>query len=322
MKMRFRSFGLVALVAAASFACTQAGEQTTGTVRFELQKAASCEHLLGMLRDDAKAKVNGIAADLAEQGPFGGYYFGGGSGGASAAGGSGGTSSGGAAGGGGNSGAPPPKGHSETNTQVAGVDEADIVKTDGEHLYLLHGEELYVLDSWPAQSIGIEKSIGIEGQPFEMFVEGGKAVVFSRVHVDAPPKHGESQGSPPGGGGGAAGSGPGMPSPHYYGNFTKITVIDVTSEQPTVLRESYVEGEYRSSRRHENTVRAIVTGGFASPPEIWDTSFEWDDYQIPGYDYSYSNPHIAHRGVAREGGGGDRSSPARELVAARGRKGR
>ena len=36
--------------------------------------------------------------------------------------------------------------HSDTNTQVAGVDEADIVKTDGERLYLVHGTELFVLD--------------------------------------------------------------------------------------------------------------------------------------------------------------------------------
>ena len=30
--------------------------------------------------------------------------------------------------------------HSETNTQVEGVDEADIVKTDGNFLYVLHGQ--------------------------------------------------------------------------------------------------------------------------------------------------------------------------------------
>ncbi|MBQ9861422.1 MAG: beta-propeller domain-containing protein, partial [Clostridia bacterium] len=36
--------------------------------------------------------------------------------------------------------------HSETNLQVAGVDEADIVKTDGRYLYVLSGERVVIVD--------------------------------------------------------------------------------------------------------------------------------------------------------------------------------
>ena len=34
---------------------------------------------------------------------------------------------------------------SGTNNQETGVDESDIVKTDGEHIYMLHGSDLKII---------------------------------------------------------------------------------------------------------------------------------------------------------------------------------
>ena len=36
--------------------------------------------------------------------------------------------------------------HSTTNTQVAGIDEADLVETDGSYVYTLAGRELLIAD--------------------------------------------------------------------------------------------------------------------------------------------------------------------------------
>ncbi|WP_104987915.1 beta-propeller domain-containing protein [Sorangium cellulosum] len=72
--------------------------------------------------------------------------------------------------------------HSETNTQVAGVDEADIVKTDGNNIYLLHGQSFVTLTSWPASSLAVGSSLAVEGEPFEMFVTDDKVVVYSTVN--------------------------------------------------------------------------------------------------------------------------------------------
>lgn len=274
--MRTRYFALAALTALTLGACSQETQPDTQAARFDLTQAASCDDLLGMLRADAKTKVHATASSYLSAGPYG-YHGGvdtnfGGSGGTTAGG-------GGAAGG-----APaPPSGHSETNNQVGGVDEADIVKTDGEHLYVLHGEELYVIDSWPAQSLAIDKSIGIEGQPYEMFVEDGKAIVFSRANLEKP------TGSSSSGSAGAA-SGASSPYPYYGGNFTKITVIDVTSAEPTVLRESYVEGGYTSSRRHGKTVRAVINGGLQLPPEVYSMEFLYQDYAGSGFDFGWPSP--------------------------------
>ena len=67
---------------------------------------------------------------------------------------------------------------SETNNQVEDVQEADIVKTDGETIYLLHGEELFFIDALPASDTSIKTSVPIEGYPHEMLVHDGKALVF------------------------------------------------------------------------------------------------------------------------------------------------
>ncbi|XXX76757.1 beta-propeller domain-containing protein [Sorangium sp. So ce134] len=72
--------------------------------------------------------------------------------------------------------------HSDTNTQVAGVDEADIVKTDGNNLYVLHGESFYTLTAWPASSLAVGNSLAIEGSPIEMFVADDQVVVYSSVN--------------------------------------------------------------------------------------------------------------------------------------------
>ena len=43
--------------------------------------------------------------------------------------------------------------YSDTNTQVAGVDEADIVKNDGKNIYVLHGRAFKVISAWPAAAL-------------------------------------------------------------------------------------------------------------------------------------------------------------------------
>ena len=161
-----------------------------------------------------------------------------------------------------------PQDYSETNTQVEGVDEADIVKTDGTHVYLLHGNKLFVLDSWPADATAMKSSIAIEGQPTEMFVKDGVAAVFSQVSdqgdlLEKPvvdPATGISKG----------------PDYYYGAPFTKITLVDVTGSTPAVQRELLIEGGYLSARLHGTTVRAVIQGGFRTPP-LYATTVEYVD---------------------------------------------
>jgi hypothetical protein len=149
-------------------------------------------------------------------------------------------------------------GFSGTTVQVKDVDEADILKADGDRLFLLHGGTLFVLQAWPAASTEILGSRLLEGTPTEMFVEDGRAVVFSSVYAPS--------GSLP------------QNDAYYYGGwgYTKITVLDVSGDAPSVLRESYLEGGYVSSRRHDDLVRAVIQDGF-KVPSIGYPSIEYRD---------------------------------------------
>lgn len=49
--------------------------------------------------------------------------------------------------------------HAETNVQVAGVDEADILKNDGEYLYLLSNGMVHIAKAYPAESMELVSTI-------------------------------------------------------------------------------------------------------------------------------------------------------------------
>ncbi len=78
--------------------------------------------------------------------------------------------------------APKASDHSETTSQVAGVDEADFVKADNERLYVLHGTQLKVLRAWPKESLAELGQATVEGTPSEMFLDGQTLVVYSQVN--------------------------------------------------------------------------------------------------------------------------------------------
>jgi inhibitor of cysteine peptidase len=52
--------------------------------------------------------------------------------------------------------------YSATNIQVAGVDEADIVKTDGEYIYLVSGNKTIIVRAYPPVQAQIVSEIELE----------------------------------------------------------------------------------------------------------------------------------------------------------------
>ena len=72
---------------------------------------------------------------------------------------------------------------SQTNVQVQGVDEADIVKNDGEHIYVLAQDKLVIVDAFPAEDAEIVSQTEVPGTPVRMFLKGDRVVVFSRTYV-------------------------------------------------------------------------------------------------------------------------------------------
>ena len=68
---------------------------------------------------------------------------------------------------------------SGTNVQEQGVDEGDIVETDGQHLYLFSGGSLTIVNAWPAEQLEIISTTPIEGSPVAMYLQGNLLTIIS-----------------------------------------------------------------------------------------------------------------------------------------------
>jgi putative cell wall-binding protein len=134
---------------------------------------------------------------------------------------------------------------SSTNTQEEGVDEPDIVETDGRHLYSVSGNTLRVvrLDAAAPQVVG-----SLELDPnaqHELLLSGSRLLVVSR-------SFGFFVGDPGGPATSDSMAAPGQSS-------TILTWLDVTDPtRPTVLSSLEVDGDYRSARSIEGVARLVV----------------------------------------------------------------
>ena len=71
---------------------------------------------------------------------------------------------------------------SETTTQEVGVDEADVVKTDGENLFILDSQTLRIVSLESADGLSLAGEITLEGFGREMFLHGDTVVALTETH--------------------------------------------------------------------------------------------------------------------------------------------
>jgi len=71
--------------------------------------------------------------------------------------------------------------YSGTNIQVEGVDEADIVKTDGGYIYIAKGKSVLIVKAYPAEEAQLLTKIDVGLTVQDLYVAGDKLVVFSYV---------------------------------------------------------------------------------------------------------------------------------------------
>lgn len=143
---------------------------------------------------------------------------------------------------------------SSTNIQEAGVDEPDLVKTDGRRLAVLAPTGISLLDVTRATP-RVEGSIEIsESQGVGLLLVGDRLVLLTSSNETY--VHGSSQ----------AITDPNSQFPLPTRPWTKVTVIDIARpSQPEVVSSMKVEGSYVAARESAGVVRLVTESGALGP---------------------------------------------------------
>ena len=137
-----------------------------------------------------------------------------------------------------------PPGSSDTNVQEAGVDEADLVETDGQYLYVLRNGELTVVNALPPGGMAVASRFAVEGQGQGVYLHGDRLTIVSQVG---------GFGSSFQNGWGFSGDililRPGGGEVAPVPPKVKVTVLNVADvAAPTLVEETYFDGTYNTSR--------------------------------------------------------------------------
>jgi inhibitor of cysteine peptidase len=156
---------------------------------------------------------------------------------------------------------------SETNNQVKGVDEADIVKTDGDYIYYTNNNLIYIVKANPADELESisEIDLGDNSYPSELFVNGDKLIVIANEYTDrfardsdekqddekdldvVSSKIASSYVSSI------------LPYPYYSKNYAVAKIYDISDKEDIELEEDIaIEGNYFDSRMIGDNVYLII----------------------------------------------------------------
>ena len=192
---------------------------------------------------------------------------------------------------------------STTNIQEEGVDESDIVKNDGNTIFVLEDRTIHVVQAWPVEEVQELATVELDLAGDSLYLRDDSLIALSRNQLfyyffdDVV------------GFGGAADVLPGMavsepaskvdeaaqsfaPGPFDDGNETAVTIIDVSDPaNPAVAHTLRFEGNLVSSRLIDNRLYLIMTTTPAVPFNVTDeeleqrTLEEWlPDFTVTGPD--------------------------------------
>jgi len=156
---------------------------------------------------------------------------------------------------------------STTNLQVAGVDEADVIKNDGKYIYIIKGDTLRIVEAYPAENLKelVSFRLGVQNETFtpaEMYVDGNQLTVIGsdyREPTPVPMDTGIQQ---------TISSASLIYPPYYNYNRTKVFIVDITDRtKPSVVRSVEFDGSYNTSRKVDGTLYMVMN--FYPSPNIY-----------------------------------------------------
>ncbi|MEM1557904.1 MAG: beta-propeller domain-containing protein, partial [Thermoproteota archaeon] len=127
--------------------------------------------------------------------------------------------------------------YSTTNIQVSGVDEADIVKTDGKYIYMISGGNIFIIEAYPPEKMKKVSEIRIKGTPIGLFINNNRLAVLK---YDSIAFEGEEY--------------------PCYPWVTVLEVYDISNiSNPVLKKRVSTDGYYLNSRMIERHVYIVVT---------------------------------------------------------------
>lgn len=168
--------------------------------------------------------------------------------------------------------------HSTTNVQVEGVDESDIVKTDGRYIYQVSDEKVVISMVYPVDAMKIIKTIEFDETSFmpnELYIDDNYMVILGNAYTrydtsyyyeNEVEKH----------------------FPHMPSNRVKAYIYDITDKSDIKeIREVEIEGNYVTSRKIGSSLYMISNAYMA-----YDVVNKENIPIGPMYRDSYANSHF------------------------------
>ena len=135
--------------------------------------------------------------------------------------------------------------YSETNIQVEGVDEPDVVKTDGTYLYIVSNGKLFIIKAYPPEDAKVLSEISMEEDVYisNIFINKDRLIIFG-TSSRYPPEYKEKD------------------DYYWWGGIstTVVNIYDVSDrENPELVKDVEFDGNYFDSRMIDNWVYIIAT---------------------------------------------------------------
>jgi len=175
-----------------------------------------------------------------------------------------------------------------TNVQEEGVDEPDLMKTDGASMFVFRQGTLHILDAWPAEDARELARVEIGGYGENMFLVGDRVVTFTNVWQERVDDGREAPEPMPDDEGGATDTPddfeePTVPTEPFSG--TLVTTIDVSDPSaPEIVQSFAIEGNFTNARLIDGQVYLVAN----SWVDVWSLGLyeALEGIEDPGWDWS------------------------------------
>jgi len=173
--------------------------------------------------------------------------------------------------------------YSKTNIQVVGVDEADIVKTDGKYIYLAILDKVFIIRAYPPKNASILLKLSINQTVQGLYIRENRLIVIAssgkvrgkiKIPSPMPPRTTPIKTS-------------------YHISNTTILIYDIANiSKPKIMKNITVSGRYIASRMISKYVYVILSAPIGSSERILIPLINGE--QIPPFKIGYFEKDVSY----------------------------